>query len=367
MASLVTFQSASGQDKSVDVHFDTADGVKIEGSFWAPKDGKKAPVAMLLHDFSKKGGNCHDDGWDGLAAALNAKGFAVLQFDFRGFGKSTSISNPMFWTQPHNRAGVKVMVNPTKPPESIDKATFTPFYYPVLANDVAAAKAFLDRKNDGGELNVSNLVVIGAGQGAAIGELWLASECHKKHGTPPGGVVGPVLNPALIKFEQNYEGKDVRAAVWLSISSSIEGRALPVKQWFLDTAGKMHKIPTVLLYGKEDKAGDERALTYMKALSSSYARGKPDKDYPLSGDFPVEKGTATLAGSKLLQKGLDTQNWIVNLYLGSEDMAKSLKEEWRDRDSAKSKQYWLFLPTVLPAKTENDLMLIPLARFGVPN
>src|ERR1700722_14651661 len=93
LVTLATFRTAYGAGE--DVHFETADGVKIEGSYWAGKDGKKSPVAILLHDFKtgKGGGTCHDDGWDSLAAALNKQGYAVLQFDFRGYGKSNVISN----------------------------------------------------------------------------------------------------------------------------------------------------------------------------------------------------------------------------------------------------------------------------------
>src|SRR5439155_10748847 len=130
------------------------------------------------------------------------KGYAVLTFDFRGHGDSTSLANVMqFWTQPHNK-GVGVTVNPVKPPDSIDNKTFLPTYYRYLVNDVAAAKAFLDRKNDGGELNVANLVVIGAGEGATVGALWLASEFHMKRGIPPPGFVG-VPPVQLIKFDTN--------------------------------------------------------------------------------------------------------------------------------------------------------------------
>src|SRR5262249_58161541 len=132
--------------------------------------------------------------------------------------------------------------------------------YPNLVNGVLAARAFLDRKNDSGELNTSNLIVIGAGHGATVGALWLASECHLKHGTPPGAAVGPVLDPRLIKWDMNYECKDVRAAIWLSISPTlVSANGLPVRDWFLEAAGKMNKVPTVFLFGKEDKAGDERA------------------------------------------------------------------------------------------------------------
>ncbi len=377
LVTLATFRSASGQgkDKGEDVHFDTADGVKIEGTFWAGKDGKKSPVALLLHDFKtgKGGGSSHDNGWDNLAAALNKAGFAVLQFDFRGYGKSTIISSPMtFWNpaiNPHNQKGFRG-INPMKLPETIDYSHFTNAYYSVLANDVNAAKAFLDRKNDGGELNTSNTVLIGAGQGASVGALWLATEFHKKRGVPSQGVVGAVADARLIKFDANYEGKDVRAAIWIGISATIGDLNLPVKQYVTDSSGsKTNKVPTVFIFGKEDKDGDARALSYMKAIFPDFVRGKNIKDnpVPLSGDKAIDK--SGLKGSSLLLKSLETESWIVNDYLGNDEMKKSLKEEWRDRDSAKNKQWWLFPPGVqaIPAKSELETYALPLNRFGVPN
>src|SRR5260370_21261334 len=103
-----------------------------------------------------------------------------------------------FWTQPNNQRGLKVRVDPAKLPESIDKGSFLPAYYPALVNDVVAARAWLDKKNDGGELNMSNLVVIGAGEGATIGTLWLYSELHRKRGEPRPGVLGPIVDSRLV-------------------------------------------------------------------------------------------------------------------------------------------------------------------------
>ena len=379
LATLATFQPAYGQVKSEEVSFETVDGVKIKGDFWASPMGKKAPVALLLHEFHFHAGGARGaDGWKSLANALSAKGYAVLTFDFRGHGDSTVIANPMqFWMQPHNKY-VGVSVNPAKLPESLGNGTFLPAYYRYLVNDVAAAKAFLDRKNDAGELNTSNMVVIGAGEGATIGALWLATEFHKKRGIPKVMAVGPpIVDPRLINFDPNYEGKDVRCAIWLGISDTLGKQNVPVKQWVIEGSGsKTNKVPVYFVFGKDDKAADNISLAYLRAINPSYDRVKVAKDdpLPLSGEKGIEK--TKLAASGLLLKSLGTESFIVDSYLGSEEMKKNLKEgEWRERDSTKSRHYWLFQtnpmlpPIVVPAKNENDLapQLLPLNRFGLPN
>jgi pimeloyl-ACP methyl ester carboxylesterase len=374
LVALVSVRSAKGQgkDSGDPIHFETADGVKIEGSYWPSKTNKKAPVAILLHDFNhKSGGSSKDDGWDSLAKALNEKDFAVLQFDFRGFGKSTTLRNPMmFWSQPNNARGIKGgVVNPTKLPESIEKSSFLPAYYPTLVNDVIAARAWLDKKNDAGELNTSNLVIIGAGEGATIGSFWLATECHRKRGEPPPGLVGPVLDARLIKWDKDYEGKDVQAAIWLGISPTLGGAPVrPLREWVKDASGpKTNKVPVAFIYGKDDKEGSEQALSYMRSLMPDYQRGKPpikENPLPYTGEKAID---SKLSGSKLLQKNLPTDKWIANDYLGK-DLKDKLREDWRSRDSEKSKQYWLFPPAgVAPAKDGDTLMLVPLNRFGILN
>jgi pimeloyl-ACP methyl ester carboxylesterase len=375
LAALIAVQSAHGEAKGDKVTFETVDGVKIVGTYWASKDGKKAPVAILLHDFkANKGGTSHDDGWDSLAAALNDKGFAVLQFDFRGHGDSTTVNAMQFWMYPHNARQIRGF-NPAKPPESIGQGSFLPNYFLSMVNDIAAAKAFLDRKNDGGELNGSNTVVIGAGQGATLGALWLASEFHKKRGVPQIiGMGAPILDPRFIKFDPAAEGKDVRGAIWLSMATSVEGRVPQVSlQGWLVESGKTNKVPMAFVYGKDDKTGDADAARFMRMLIPGYSRGTTLKDnpLPLSGERAIEK--TKLTGSKLLQKGADTEAFIVNFV--TKDLKDNLREEWRDRDTGKSKHYWLFAngpnpaapPFVIPAKNENDLApaLLPLNRFGL--
>src|SRR6516225_7258478 len=75
------------------IRFDTADYVTIQGTYYPSDKGKRAPCAILLHPI---GENSQMEGWDDLAKSLQRKGIAVLTFDFRGHGDSTSVEQN-FW------------------------------------------------------------------------------------------------------------------------------------------------------------------------------------------------------------------------------------------------------------------------------
>ncbi|MEM1247508.1 MAG: alpha/beta fold hydrolase [Acidobacteriota bacterium] len=69
--------AAPGQET---VHFESADGFRLEGSLWSNDSG---PGVLLLHQC-----NNQRTMYDELAAQLAGEGFKVLTVDFRGFGGS---------------------------------------------------------------------------------------------------------------------------------------------------------------------------------------------------------------------------------------------------------------------------------------
>ncbi len=152
-AVLAAVPSVRAQDKKgEEVQFETADKVEIRGTFYASSK-PKAPCVVLLHNV---GGNRQQEGWDKLAQALS-KDFAVLSFDFRGHGDSTSV-DPTFW-----KVGANTMIKgAAKTPSKISYKDFPDAYYPMLINDLAAARRFLDQQNDAGACNSSSIIVIGA-------------------------------------------------------------------------------------------------------------------------------------------------------------------------------------------------------------
>src|SRR5438552_10225942 len=151
------------------VKFDTFDQVEIHGTYYPGELGNKSPCALVLH---APGGSSREEGWDNLAKELQKKHFAVLLFDFRGHGESTVIA-PNFWVLDRNNQSLK-SYRPGKLKDQISYKDFvTPQNWLSLVNDIEAAKRFLDRKNDSGDCNSSNLVVVGAESSAALGTLWL--------------------------------------------------------------------------------------------------------------------------------------------------------------------------------------------------
>src|SRR5205823_1470440 len=108
--------------------------------------------------------------WQGLADRLNAEGYHVFRFDWRGHGKSTDIRdtdkfwnqsiNP--WTAPANNKYIKGAKKKPLKNDIFAKDINQDKYFPVYVNDLAAVRAHLDQKNDLGEINTSTVYVIGS-------------------------------------------------------------------------------------------------------------------------------------------------------------------------------------------------------------
>src|SRR5262249_31360058 len=144
MLAVLAPSPAHAQAKTKEVSFETADGVTLKGAFY-PAGGKAAkdgnPVVLFLHDFDhKKGGGSRVDGWGDLAKLPQANGYAVLSFDFRGFGDSKDVNMEVFWDArktPHNvnpQTGIKNSRAASRNKDfTLDhNKDFTPGYYAYL-------------------------------------------------------------------------------------------------------------------------------------------------------------------------------------------------------------------------------------------
>lgn len=317
------------------VHFTTVDDVELTGTLYraAPTAGNKDrdTVVLLLHDFHHvKGGSSHQDGWNHLAGELQKAGYSVLSFDFRGFGDSKSVSTK-FWKYGHNSR--LRGANKANPPSSIDQKDFPSTYYMLLLNDIAAARSYLNVLNDAGEVNSSNIIVIGAGQGAALGALWMATECRRQRDSQSDRLL-PTMTPQFRNLD-DAESADFAAAVWLTILPSVGGRLLgpSVKTALLDTA-KTSRIPTCFLYGKNDQKAADLAANYVSAITTengkkTEVKGVKDKAVP---------GTGDLAGSVLLGPRHKTTKEILDfLNRVIEDRGTRVR---KDRQEAKYAFCW---------------------------
>src|SRR5579864_2187118 len=238
MSMLLTLQAprVCAQCKSEAVKCKPVDGVTIKGKFY-PGENYNSPTLLMLHNVNE---NSKKKNWLNLAAKLQEKGYSVLTFDFRGHGDSTTVDAETFWKLPFNAANV---------PGGRDKALsienkFDKKYLPALINDIAAAKAFLDKKNDAKECNSSRLILIGAETGATLGAIWLKAEWQRYkarinnfNGQPLVDRFGPV--PDLTKPP---EGSAVITCIWLSISPTVGSRQANLYS-LLYKAAKERAIP----------------------------------------------------------------------------------------------------------------------------
>jgi pimeloyl-ACP methyl ester carboxylesterase len=350
---LVQPQARGAEGDPVKVKFETVDQVELHGLFYPSGQGKKAPTVMLLR---KVEGDTQVDEWGQLAKELQKEPFgaAVLIFDWRGHGDSTSVSSG-FWndnTSPalHSMSALNVNnykknFNPSKPPETINIKDFNKSYYPALVNDIAAAKMFLDQKNDAGECNSSNLILIGAEDGASLGVIWIYSELYRFRYT--GGLLtGP------LKQAQNPEGKDVTGCVWLSLSPTLGGRPLDITTW-VTFIGKDKKVPMAFIYGEKD-------TTSASLAQRLYDKIKPDKDakVKLTGKQAIK---TELKGHQLLGDKLDGRSWILEKYL------KAFKEEqvppgWEEKKMEESQAVWSIpgMSRPIDAKFEKEKKILPI-------
>jgi hypothetical protein len=337
------------------VHIMTVDGVKLKAVFY-PSSMKSAPTVIMLHSIGD-GRSMKAPEWKSLAESLQKAKYSVIMFDFRGHGDSTSIDDPSpkgpFWNKLPNYASVKAKERDTIEVKDYIKSGSVPgAYLPVLVNDIAAVRAYLDRRNDEAkDCNTSSLIVIGADSGATLGALWINAECYRYKYTPPMGFTKAQLS-------ERAEGSDIIAAVFLTVQPTLEKRTVPVSG-LLKTSCKDHGMAAAFFYGKDDAKSKDFAKTLEKTLK---LKGKKHEYIGA-----VELNTK-LTGMKLLQKGLGTETSIVK-YLDS--VVEERKNERVDRDFSNSFYMWR-VPIgggLIPAKNrkaEKNLIFDDYNKFITP-
>jgi len=321
-----------------EVKFDTVDQVEIHGRFYAGAGKKKAATILML---TKLGGDIRQDGWDRLAEALKKEGYSVLLFDFRGCGDSKNIS-PDFWKVANNVTSIKGGAG-TPVKNTIDFKDFNKSYYPTLVNDIAAARLFLDRRNDSGECNSSDLILIGAEDGAALGMAWIYSEWYRYHLDSIG------------KLESTPAGHDIAGAVWLSFKRNVGSYNPYMDEWFR-YIGREKKTPIAFVSGDGDKSGEELGQYWVNFMKKKEGKGDPGSK--LTGFRSIDKADKVV-GSELLQKNLKTQDWIVE-YIGKTMEARG-STEWGQREVKKNAYVWVFPGSVRIAAKTRDSETINLA------
>jgi hypothetical protein len=321
---------AQGKGEPEKVKIVTVDGVELRGSFYQ-SEKKNAPTVLVLHALGEKSSL---KGWTQLAEALQPN-FSVMLFDFRGHGESTTVDPALFWKFAPN---VSLAGKSNAGKDTIDYQKFdkTGAFHLTLINDIAAIRGYLDRRNDTGGCNTSSLILIGAETGATLGSIWLTSEWYR-HKWQMG------------VLDARPEGKDVIAAIWLSINPNLGKRTFTIAQ-LTEYAAKQKATPMVLMYGEADEKGKTRATTFETLIKKGLPKGSHANQF--SGAFKVEK--TKLTGSSLLglqSIGLDKK---ISDYLGKIVDVKG--NEWSDHDYRRSQYVWQLGPgQVIPAKPPGEM------------
>ncbi len=188
---------------------------------------------------------------------------------------------------------------------------------------------------------------------------------HRYQAKPPAGGAAGVFGRWTL--EMDPEGTDVVCAIWLTLSPSLAthryGGSPGLRSWITET-GRTAKIPTVFIYGKDDKEGGEIALAGMEFAVPNFKPGVKAQGYEFTGEKAIEE--TKLTGSKLLNPNLKTEDWIVNGYLGPFTEKQGIKP-WRKHNPEESFYLWQLGGTLVPAKVQGDktIQSFPTKRMGL--
>jgi pimeloyl-ACP methyl ester carboxylesterase len=335
------------------VHFRTVDHVQLAGTLYHGWKGKRGLMVLMLHDL---GSNRSSPGWKRLAEALQAEGHTVLTFDFRGHGDSKKVS-AHFWQHAVNKYlnSYKLNTHADKQPRVLHLADFPSEYRPWLIEDIAAARTYLDLLHDdpSGPVNTFNLVVLGAGQAAALGSLWLATEGLRYNGSETG-------NKIQLRLE---EKRSILQAVWIGMADPLKLRPFGIHPW-LEGAHAKPVVPITFIYGEDDID----TLTLLsepirKNFGNPFVvRGVRKSGQDLLDTDPqaaalIQKYLVKTLGSLPPTTAGTPVSWVPR-------KIKSLRSFWRmEMDNGKKKVVRWF---VAKRVGEETLLPVPFLQLGIP-
>jgi hypothetical protein len=299
------------------VSFSTVDGITLRGKFY--RGPKSAPVVILLHNVGGAETSSHPN-WIALAKELQSD-FAVLAFDFRGHGNSTTVEPMLFNRNMADKQAMKGALTADK--TQLDIKTHSKTHYQLLCNDIAAAKSYLERtKNDQSECNTQNMFLVGAEQGAALGAIWANSEYYRY-----GVTMTPTGQP---RYAGSPEGKYFTGFMWLSIAPKVGDRAINPAS--LSVMPTKNNAATFCLYGGGDKKSGDIAKAIEKTV---HAVKKGDRPVAVAID-KADKAT----GVELLSPSLGV---APEIHKQLKKLASDVNDrEWEKREFVKSLSAWKF-------------------------
>lgn len=337
------------------IQFETADAVQLQGTLYAPildektkivaaNDASDAPVVILLHDYMAD----PNKGWDSLAISLAEKGFHVLRFDFRGHGKSTVIAK-QFWDYPDNVAILRPLALKRPPPLTLEVADLKKYrkerdYFPMLVNDIMAARVAMDKKNDAGTLNTATVYLIGAGEAATLGMFYMTTEWTRPQKPTEFEAKALVALPAIGLDARSSAGKDIAGAIWLSPERSAAISERTMRDWVKTFPDLRDSNPVLCIHGEQDAAG-RRMSTFIRdeMLVAKPSPASRLNKLPFTDIRTIEK--SKVQGVELLNKQLGTEKIIF-------DYLETLEKDRKNVTKVVNRNY-------------NQPPYIPPAIFGV--
>lgn len=182
-----------------EVFIETADGVELAATFYPSRLGKSAVPIILLH---MQGRDQRD--WNQFAARLQEEQYAVLTFDLRGHGESTTVDG-------EERALEAARLYP---------ADYQDMAYVELrrdftraGGDLETARDFLLEKHNQGQLNIAKLGIVAAEMSTGVALRWAQRDwelSEQRYGRKVGEDVKMLV---LLSPEWSYDGLDVRDAL----------------------------------------------------------------------------------------------------------------------------------------------------------
>jgi hypothetical protein len=337
------------------VKIETGDGLPLNATLYPTDRGNNKATVLLLRDVKPLNAK-QNDAYASLAKSLQKLGCAVLTFDYRGVGENDGlVPNFAFWTHPSGTRlarmqGVRLGDFLTK--IRGDKMLQMPGYLPYLAQDLVAARHWIQQTDsrvlqpfflqddDLGELNPSNLIIIGVGEGAQVASIWLASE-HRRY---PIGTVDYVP-----------EGRDILACCWIGYP---EATRITVNRQVTDIlaapAKTLDPTPIALLYDQNDTVSSAGAKIAERVFRKSLAA--PGGMKPIDGP--------KVFGAKLLEEQ-KTKEAVVEFVKAV--LAKPLHPR---RSLPTNKTFWRLKPKGLDIQVNNGFPfgpgLAPLVDLGYP-
>ncbi len=320
------------EDKS----FKSADGVKLVGKFYKSSKSNASAV-ILLHAY---GANPAEGVWEDMAQSLAAdQGYSVLRFDFRGHGGSTEVIPGEFWTNPVNRAMVSGGGANVAAKNTIKFKDFKSNYFPMLVQDIAAARNVLDQMNDTGEVNTSTIYLVGAGDAVNLGLFYIASEYLRERQKPNIGIPAQYVSPRRGLFPTSEPaGPDFGGAVWLSPARHPSVSNEFLKSISLNNYAINMRTETPMLFvsgAKDAKSGAVAKSLFNDVLAVNATAN------PLNSGMKIPKqmysyiktiDSSAAIGTKLLGNNLGTEKMIEEFLTAMEKDRKSKTRKNRDWD-----------------------------------